>query len=91
MQFLNPTYENTAVNFELPPRLTTLRGATVGIISNGKEKTAPFFDLMAQQLSATYGVAEVVRRVKRNYSAPAQAELMAEALGWDAVLAGVGD
>ncbi len=91
MQFLNPTHEGSTQGFEPPPRLATLAGATIGVISNGKEKTEPFFDLMEQQLRNRFGVAQIVRRVKRNYSAPAQAELIAEAKGWDAVLAGVGD
>ncbi len=91
MQLLNPTHEANPAGFEPPPRLKTLSGATVGIISNGKEKTVPFFDLVSEHLLNRFGVAEVIRRVKRNYSAPAQTELMAEAMGWDAVLAGVGD
>lgn len=91
MKLLNPTHESAAESFEPPARLTTLNGTTVGIISNGKEKTAAFFDHAARVLVDGYGVAKVVRRVKDNYSAPAPQELMAQAMGWDAVLAGVGD
>ena len=42
-------------------------------------------------LRIDYGVSEVIRRTKANYSAPAEVELMKEAMGWDAVLSGVGD
>lgn len=74
-----------------PRRLASLSGATVGIISNGKENTQPFFDHLEDHLRRRFGVVDVIRRVKANYSAPADAELIAEAKRWDAVLAGVGD
>jgi hypothetical protein len=88
---LDPSHEERVVGAEPATRLSTLAGATVGIISNGKENTRQFFDNMDRILREQYEVAEVVRRIKGNYSAPAEDELMAEALGWDAVLSGVGD
>ncbi len=91
MELLNPTHEQDPQGFAAPARLATLVGATVGIISNGKENTAPFFDQVERLLRDRHGVAEVIRRVKPNYSAPAPHEMLAEAMGWDAVLAGVGD
>ena len=63
----------------------------VGIISNGKKNTIPFFDAFADALKSEYGVAEVVQRIKSNYSAPADAHIVEEARGWDAVVAGIGD
>lgn len=91
MELLDPSHEERAVGGEPAPRLTSLAGTTVGVISNGKENTVPFFDEVERILVERHGVAEVVRRVKANYSAPAEDELMAEAMGWDAVLSGVGD
>ena len=91
MELLDPTHEQRAVQGDPAPRLSTLEGKTVGVISNGKENTKPFFEFLAEALRRDHGVAEVVRRVKANYSAPAEDELMAEAMGWDAVLSGVGD
>ena len=91
MELLNPTHEQAPGGFEAPARLATLEGTTVGVISNGKVSTKPFFDHMERLLRDRPGVAEVVRRTKLNYSAPAQHELLAEAMGWNAVLAGVGD
>jgi len=38
-----------------------------------------------------YGVAQVVRRTKWNYSAPAEDPIMQEAKTWDALIAGIGD
>jgi len=91
IEFLDPTYEGAAQGFALAPRLRSLEGATVGIISNGKKNTKPFFDAMEKELTAKYGVAKVVRRTKWNYSAPAEQEIMQEAKTWDALIAGIGD
>jgi|TARA_B100001142_G_scaffold307461_1_gene338110 hypothetical protein len=91
MEFLNPSYEETKINQRPADRLIELRGKTVGIISNGKENTAPFFEYLSRILENKYGVLKVVQRIKGNYSAPAEDDLMAEIVGWDAVLSGVGD
>ncbi|MFT5530031.1 MAG: hypothetical protein ACI91O_000038 [Candidatus Poriferisodalaceae bacterium] len=88
---LDPSHEDRKVGSEPAPRLATLAGTTVGVISNGKENTRPFYDHVERILREQHQVAEVVRRIKGNYSAPAEDELMAEAMGWDAVLSGVGD
>jgi hypothetical protein len=37
------------------------------------------------------GVAKVVSRTKSNYSAPADAAIVAEIKSWDAVISGIGD
>ncbi len=91
MELLDPTHEQDPAGFAAPKRLATLKGATIGVISNGKENTKPFFDHVERLLRDSHGVAKVIRRIKANYSAPAQHALLAEAMGWDAVLAGVGD
>ena len=91
MRVLNPTFEETAVGFAAPPRLEDLRGATIGIISNGKQGTAHFFAHLERVLRDRFGVATVVQRVKGNLSAPAEREIMDEAAGWDAAITGVGD
>ena len=91
MELIDPSHEQQNGGSTPPSRLSTLEGAVIGVISNGKENTVPFFDRVESILRDSYGVSEVVRRTKRNYSAPAEADLMAEAIGWDAVLSGVGD
>ena len=91
IEILDPTHEGAALDFALTPRLTALKGAKVGIISNGKFGTKPFFDAIERDLIENYGVADVIRRTKGNYSAPAEAELMQEAEQWDALIAGIGD
>jgi len=91
MRVLDPTFEETAVGFALPPRLESLQGTTVGVISNGKEGTTHLFAHLEQVLRDRFGVASVVQRVKGNLSAPAEPAIMDEAAGWDAAITGVGD
>ncbi len=91
MEILDPTHETEPTGGEAPPRLGSMEGRTVGVVSNGKEGTKALFGHVEDILRSEYGVAQVVQRVKQNYSAPAEAELMREVMGWDAVLSGVGD
>lgn len=90
-EILDPTHESDATAFARAPRLPALQGATVGIISNGKRNTVPFFDAYEKELRESYGVANVVRRIKSNYSAPADPAIVEEAKNWDVVVAGIGD
>jgi hypothetical protein len=88
---LDPTFDEDAAPFALAPRPTSLTGATVGIVSNGKQGTKPFFGHLARLLREEWGVAEVVLRTKANYSAPAEPSLIEEAARWAVLFAGVGD
>ena len=91
MQILDPSHEGGAGDFAPAARLAALEGATVGVISNGKEGTKGFFAAFEQAMRQQYGVGEVVLRTKSNYSAPADAGLLEEAKSWDALVAGIGD
>jgi hypothetical protein len=88
---LDPTHEAAAGGGRRAPRPAGLTGKVVGIISNGKEGTKGYFHHLDRLLREELGVAEVVHRLKSNYSAPADRDIMADARGWDAVIAGVGD
>lgn len=88
---LIPTYDETPTSFQPAPRLSSVDGATVGLLSNGKHGTVPFFDALARELRDRYGVAEVVRVTKPDYSAPAGSELLRQARHWHALVAGIGD
>lgn len=91
LQVLNPTNETTAPLGQPAPRLGSLAGRTVGFISNGKEGTRGFFTHLDRMLRSEFGVADVVLRVKSNYSAPADPAIAAEIPRWDAVVTGLGD
>ena len=67
-EILDPTHEGGSTEFRAAPRIATLAGATVAVISNGKRGAAPFFDAMADELVKNHGVAQVVRLTKANYS-----------------------
>lgn len=88
---LDPTPGTAAALGRLAPRLDTLEGRTVGFISNGKEGTKGFFAHLDRILREEHGVARVVSRTKSNYSAPADAHIVAEIKEWDAVVSGIGD
>jgi hypothetical protein len=91
IEVLDPTYGGETRKFALAGRPVSLEGATVGVISNGKQNTRPFFDALERELLEHLGVAEVVRATKSNYSAPADPEIMDRARQWTALVAGVGD
>ena len=88
---LDPTAGEPPATGQRAPRLDTLRGKTVGFISNGKEGTKGFFAHLEKMLREEYGVAKVVSRTKSNYSAPADTHIVAEIKQWDAVISGIGD
>ncbi len=90
LQILNPSHEEVVEVTELADRLPDLSGVTVGIISNGKQGTRPFFDALEAELRAR-GVGEVERVTKPNYSAPAGDDILDRAKQWNALVAGIGD
>ncbi|MCA1841894.1 MAG: hypothetical protein LC792_01635 [Actinobacteria bacterium] len=92
MKVLDPTPERPAVATTPPaPALPELAGARIGILDNGKIRVDRFCDFVEELLRTDYGVAEVIRRRKRNASAPAPAEVMSDLLVCDAVISAVGD
>ena len=91
LKLLDPTNETAALLGEPAPRLAGLAGKRIGIISNGKEGTKGYFAHLDRLLRQECGVADVILRVKSNYSAPADAHIVAEIAGWDAAITGIGD
>ena len=91
IRVLDPTNEMKAAGIPAAPRPSSLKGKTVGFISNGKEGTKGFFRHLERILKDDYGVANVVFRTKSNYSAPADKHIADEIKTWDAVVSGLGD
>jgi hypothetical protein len=90
-QVLDPSSESVPPLGQRAPRLVSLAGRTVGIISNGKEGTAGFFSHLDRMLRDQFDVAHVVRYTKSNYSAPADPDIVDELRRWQAVVTGIGD
>jgi hypothetical protein len=91
LQVLDPTNETVPPLGQPASRPASLAGKTVGFISNGKEGTRGFFAHLDRMLRDEYGVADVIMRVKSNYSAPADADIFDEIKRWHAVVTGIGD
>ena len=91
LRILDPTNELKAAGARPAERPSSLKGRTVGFISNGKEGTKGYFTQLERMLREDLGVADVVWRTKSNYSAPADAHIIDEARHWHAVVTGVGD
>ena len=91
IEFLDPTNEESSKEYIIAPKLNSLKGMTVGIISNGKKGTFPFFDAFEENFLTDYGVSKIIRKIKTNYSAPADEEIIQEIPKWDAVITGLGD
>lgn len=91
IEVLDPSHEAEPAAFVLPRRPTSLNGATVGFVSNGKEGTKGFFAHLERLLRDEFGVADVVWRTKSNYSAPAETAIIAAGGAWDYGVTGLGD
>ena len=88
---LDPTNETRRADGRPAARPSSLKGKTIGFISNGKEGTKGYFTQLERMLREELEVAHVVWRTKSNYSAPADAHIIDEIPQWQAVVTGVGD
>jgi hypothetical protein len=91
LRVLDPTNEAKPATGEAAPRLLSLRGTTIGFISNGKEGTKEYFGHLGRILQEEHGVARIVMRTKSNYSAPADKHIVDEIRQWHAAVTGIGD
>jgi hypothetical protein len=91
LRVLDPTNEMRVAGGRPAARPSSLKGKTIGFISNGKEGTKGYFAHLERMLREELEVAHVIWRTKSNYSAPAEARIIDEIPKWDAVVAGVGD
>jgi hypothetical protein len=91
LRVLDPTNEMRTPGGQPAVRPSSLQGKTIGFISNGKEGSKGYFTQLERMLRADFNIADVIWRTKSNYSAPADAHIIAEIPKWDAVVTGVGD
>ena len=91
IRILDPTHGAAPETRPQAPRPASLAGATIGIVSNGKEGTKAFFAHLGRLLEQELGVREVALETKSSYSAPADRAILDEARRWDAAVTGIGD
>ena len=76
MRILDPTLSDAPGPAPSPraARPAALRGATLGLLANGKSNGMALLDAIARHLVERHGVREVVRVAKLNASAPVSDE-----------------
>jgi hypothetical protein len=90
---LNPEGHSEERRAELAPRrLTSLDGATVGLLGNTKLNADAILAAIGDLLGERYGLETVVARMKPSFSHPAPTAIVDELVEkCDVVIAGVGD
>ena len=91
MQVLDPSWEVSFPGLLAAPRLSSLEGIDVALLSNGKAGVEPLFAHLEALLRRRWSVASVERATKGNYSAPAEPELVHRLARRRLVITGVGD
>jgi hypothetical protein len=91
IRVLDPRLDPEGEAPRMAPALSSLEGATVGLLDNAKIGTARFFDVLEMLLRQRHGVRDVIRRRKPDSSRPVPRELLAEMSAADAIVSAVGD
>jgi len=91
VRVLDPTVDTSPAKAGATTRLTSLVGRTIGLLDNGKINVRPLLDHMERMLRSQYGVHDVVRLRKLDFSRPVPAPVLAAMQGCDAVISAVGD
>ena len=88
---LDPRLSAEGEALQMAPALTTLKGATLGMIDNAKIGTERLYDHMADILKAQYGVRDFIRHRKPDASRPIPDDMLAQMTSADAIISGIGD
>jgi len=75
-RILDPTLGAAATPAARPraPRPAALRGATIGLLANGKSNGMALLDRVAERLRERHAIGDVLRVAKTNASAPVSEE-----------------
>jgi hypothetical protein len=76
IRVLDPTVETAPAKAGATTRLTSLAGRTIGLLDNGKINVRALLDHMERMLRSQYGVHNVVRLRKPDFSRPAPAPVL---------------
>ncbi len=92
LQVLDPTSDQIPASAVIADRPSSLDGATIGLLSNGKPYAAGFLEMVEEVLADRYEFGGVVARNKGNASRPAPSDMLDElADQCDAVITASGD
>src|SRR5262245_55720398 len=92
MILLNPEGSSPQGVLPLAPRPGTLKGKTIGLLSNSKLNADAVLSEIGELLAQRYDVKAIVHHAKSNFSLPAPDATMQDLISQcDIVLAGVGD
>jgi hypothetical protein len=90
IRVLDPRLDPDLEPLVLAPAVTSLEGATIGLLDNAKIGTAWFYDRL-EALLRERGVREIVRRRKPDSSRPVPRAMLDELAQADAIVSGIGD
>ena len=89
---VDPTLRGATADAALAPRLDSLEGAVIGLVSNGKTHAPGILQRVAQNLIESHGAHDAVLMLKLTANLPAASEeVEALAAGVTAIIAAIGD
>ena len=92
IQFLNPVQEAEANPATLAPRLSSLDGATLGFLSNGKENAGRLLEFVAEELNAKFALKGLVNVDKVHAGINCPPKMLDDLVNQvDAVISAIGD
>ena len=92
IHYLNPVQEAEIEPASLAPRLESLQGITLGLLSNGKTNAERLLKLIAEELNDTFNLGEVIQEAKGSAGINCPRELLENLVArCDAVITGMGD
>lgn len=91
LSYVSPFDDRTIEAVPFSPRLTSLAGATIGLLDISKPRSEEFLDRIEQLLRRDHAVADIVRLRKGTHTRPAPPEVLSEAERCGAVLVALAD
>jgi hypothetical protein len=90
IRVLDPRLDPEGEPLALAPAVTSLDGATIGLLDNAKIGTARFYDHL-EALLRRHGIRDFVRRRKPDSSRPVPRAVLDDLAAADAIVSGIGD
>jgi hypothetical protein len=92
IRYLNPVTQPDIASASLAPRLDSLEGIRIGLLSNGKTNAAKLLDMIAEELQTGTRLDSIVTRGKINAGSNCPPDIFKDLVDrCDAVITGLGD